>query len=201
MKKIFVFAAMMAVLISCSNDDNQNPDDEFFNLAEGNLWVYKHYNVNGYGIETFTGSIDSVRITGQEVIDGKTYYKFTHTNDFNSGQPAEELYRVDNNGHLVSPSGFVKHPGIDTAYQFTRPEQLGSLLYQLQDAVTLIVEGQEYTAYPYEGYYTPDEPDGPTAGVGESVIYDPEVGVVAYRCRYLSGQGYKEDRLVYYELN
>jgi len=64
MKKIFLFGAITAMLVSCNNDDNQNPNDEFFNLAEGNLWVYKRYNVNASGGETFTGAIDSVRIIG-----------------------------------------------------------------------------------------------------------------------------------------
>lgn len=201
MKKMLVLLAGMAMVCSCSNDDDNNQEGEFFNLEEGNMWVYKNYT-NGMeeGQETFRG-MDTVRVVGHEMIDGQTYHKVTHTNHYVSDNYSEELLRVNEQGHLVNPSGKVVHPGTDASYQFTQPVSQGSMLYQLEGVADLTIEGQQYTVYPYEGYYTPTEPEGPPAGVGESINYDTQVGVALYRCRFISGPTYLESRLVYYELN
>ena len=200
MKKMLVLLAGLAMVCSCNNDDDSNQEEEFFNLQEGNMWVYKNYTTNEEGQEAFHGT-DTVRVVGMEIVDGQTYHKVTHTNHYVSNNDSEELLRVNEEGHLVNPSGKVVHPGTDDTYQFTRPEYEGSMFYQLQDVANLTIEGHQYTVYPYEGYYTPIEPEGPPAGVGESINYDSNVGVALYRCRFISGPTYLESRLVHYELN
>lgn len=74
---MFAFIAVSAMLISCSSDDDNENSPAFFNLAEGNLWVYKNYTVREDGTSSFSGRIDSIRVTGEEIIDGITYTGLT----------------------------------------------------------------------------------------------------------------------------
>lgn len=123
MKKIVAFLVIGAMLVSCSNDDNQK--DEFFNLAEGNVWVYKQYFGRSFEDPgTFTGMTDTVRVVGQRYVNGKKYYEITHSykayDEF-----VDTFLRVNEKGHLVNHNDQVIHPGIDKNYQFTQVFNLG----------------------------------------------------------------------------
>lgn len=205
MKKLIAFAAIAALLASCSGDDSTPVEnEEFFPLAEGNLWVYKRYDVSASGLETTSGRIDSVRVIGYYTSGGKTYSDLRHRIYNGSGAPIDqwnELLRIDENGHLVNSGGKVVHPGNDADYQYTRPEVMGTMAYQVEEITDMTVEGQNYTVIPFTGYYTPDPGMNIPAGIGERVSLQPEIGIIIHHCRYLSSPAYFEDRLVYYELN
>lgn len=206
MKKMLVVLAGMAMVCSCSNDDDNNQEAEFFNLEEGNMWVYKRYNVNAEGVENTSGITDTVRVVGQEVVDGETYFKLTHTKPFISGEGTEELLHVDENGHLARLSGRVVHPGIDNAYRSTDSLSqgffsYGVMDYQLYPNEDLMVEGTSYWVSPYIGYLTTPESEGPPEGIGAITSYTQGIGIVLKRIRFVSSLAYIEDRLVYYELN
>jgi hypothetical protein len=118
MKKYFAFLALSAMLVSCSDDDTQpvQQDEPFFNLTEGNYWIYKRYGVNDdISVETYMG-IDSVRVSGQELIEGNSYYKLEHWTPGNATAEAylefTDYVRVNEQGRLVRPNGFVIHPGL-----------------------------------------------------------------------------------------
>ncbi|MHA3787326.1 hypothetical protein ACX0HA_03880 [Flavobacterium hauense] len=198
MKKIGTVLALAFLVMSCSNDDDKNKE-EFFNLKVGNQWVYKKYYVNNSG-ENYKGETDTVKIVGTEIIEGKEYFKHTHTNDMFD----DASLRVDGAGHLVKSSGRVVHPGTDKGFTDSRPlnfnNDLGTINYALKDMVTVIVEGKSYDMFPYSGYFIPS----PQYNLpeGESVIdsYSKGIGFVIKKYRYISGTGFLEWKLVSHDL-
>ncbi|MES2486703.1 MAG: hypothetical protein V4581_12250 [Bacteroidota bacterium] len=200
MKKFLVLVALLPLALSCSNDDDATPETPFFNLAEGNMWVYRRYNPDQNGNATVpTNDIDTVRVVGQEVIEGETYFKLTHS------YYIEEIdyLRIDTQGHLVAPGGYVYHPGTDLNYTYSRPfEPYGTFDYYFDDQeYTYNVMGQQYSIRGYVNYFTPHEGGQGYEGKGTLLAYQPGIGVVVNRNRFLSGPIYFEDRLEYYELN
>lgn len=197
MKKLLLFVAAFPLFVSCSDDDN-TVGTSFFNLAEGNMWVYRRYHSDAQGQNpTPSNQTDTIRIIGQEVIDGQSYYKLTHSNDIQT-----DYRRIDGQGHLVSEEGVVWHPGTDAQYTYTMPIlSLGSSVYQLQSQYTVEFDDETYNVAPYVGYFTPSEGSSPPEGVGEIRAYQHGIGMVFRRCRYVYSQVYYEDRLEYYELN
>lgn len=200
----------MSMLLSCSEDDEATAvQEQFFNLEEGNLWVYKKYTTSGLDGNqlVYSNVIDTVRITGQEVIAGETYYKLNHKY-YNSGSLSNEIdkyLRVDSNGHLVNQNNIVIHPGTDFTYQFTDDIEhnggvIGQVDYQLEEVVNMDVEGTAYSVYPFIGIFTPVY-EAPPAGVACFWHYQPGIGIIQERQRFLASEAYMEYRLVYYEVN
>ncbi|MGQ2985258.1 hypothetical protein [Flavobacterium sp.] len=209
MKKLIALVAITALMASCADDDtNNNGDEGFFALTEGNLWVYKLYSVSAEGIETSSGQIDSVRITGQQIVDGDTYFNFNHKIYTGSGfltEERDELLRVNEQGHLITNHGIVIHPGMDTEYQYiseiSHPVGGGSVIWQLEENINVTVEGNNYTVAPYTGYFTPVPIVNYPAGMACKTSYESGVGIVLEHRRLTNSMAYFEDRLIYYELN
>lgn len=205
MKKIIAITLLSVMLFSCSDDDSDSPtstEESFFNLAEGNIWVYKRYRgIDATTPAEFTNTIDSVRVTGTAVIDGENYYRLSHR-EYNSGlfsSERDEFLRVNTHGHLVNGNGFVVHPGIDATYQFTDVTEYGNVHYQLETQITTEVEDATYLIYPYVGYFDPAVTAIPE-GLGCVFSYQSGVGLIVSRNRFVPNTGYFEDRLVHYEV-
>lgn len=199
MKKIVAFMAIGAMLMSCSNDDDQK--EEFFNLAEGNFWVYKRYNASPENtVGVYANRIDTVRVEGNQLINGLNYYRLTHSHN-SDGEGKDEFVRVDASGHLVNSEGLVLHPGKDKQYEYTRiiNGDVGKVKYKLGDVVGITVENKNYRVYPYVGDFVPTSA-GLIGGVGSFESYQEGLGFVVKHCRYLSSTSYYEDRLVYHNV-
>jgi hypothetical protein len=205
MKQTIYFAVLSIFFLSCSSDD-ENSDDDFFNLNTGNLRVYKRF----YSPDdiTFTPSnrIDSVRTTGDTIIDGTTYEKFQHRiyNAATFSETYTEALRKDQNGHLVNDTGFVLHPGYDMDYTYIRQFfvgdfHIGNINYHLQVPVSIAVDGQPFYVYPYRGDYVPLNPAEPQQYIFD--WYQPGIGLVNQHCSIVFGTSAYEDRLIYYDVN
>lgn len=202
MKKITLFFALAIAFSSCSNDDDKNTEQQFFNLKEGNTWVYKKYTINEQGEATATSEIDTVKIGGTKLTDGKTYYKLTHTSGI---WGEEELVRIDESGHLVYFTGVVLHPGTDTAYKAIVPlreePDYGTISYASQDVKDVIIEGKIYRVNTYAGYLTSNPDTNIPDGEGILEQYAKGTGFVVRYYRYLSShKAGIEYRLISYEL-
>lgn len=198
MKRLLLFLAALPLTVSCSNDNDNDPQTPFFNLHEGNMWVYRRYLSDGQGQNpTPTNIVDTVRVVGQEVIDGQSYYKLSH-----SDSTWPEYLRIDDEGHLVNNQGYVWHPGTDAEYTYSSFfDPYGTNLYQLGDSYGVEIGDNSYMITPYIGYFTPSEGFSIPEGVGEIRAYQQGIGMIFDRCRYLASQAYYEERLEYYELN
>jgi len=193
MKKLFLLFAATAALVSC-DDTEPMENSPFFQLNEGNMWVYKRYASDSQGENVhYTGQNDTVRTAGQVVIEGVTYFKFTHT------LGDDEFVRIDGK-HLVNSEGFVLHSGWDKEYTYSRDiGELGTVNYHWQNSYSGEVEGKPYVIYPYEGYFTPTGSNIP-AGIADLKTYMPGIGFLIKRSKYISSPAYFEDRLLYYKL-
>lgn len=193
MKKIVAFLAIGAMLMSCSNDDD-NQKDEFFNLAEGNVWVYKRYYGKSFDDPgTFTGLTDTVRVVGQRYVNGKKYYEITHSNK-TYDEFVDTFLRVNEKGHLVNHNDQVIHPGIDKNYQFTEVSNGGGYVdYQLSNVKDIDIDGQNYIVYPYIGDFKYDQ--GVVSGKFRSYDYQEGLGFVVKHRK--ENEIYFEERLVY----
>ena len=121
-----VYLCLIALLaFSCTtsdnNEDQQDPESNFYALTVGNNWVYKNYRYN-INTQTYddTGVIDSVSIVGTESINDNTYYKFrrwTTGNDDNITfcNPNGEHFELlrDSLGYLVWEDGTIKYANND----------------------------------------------------------------------------------------
>jgi hypothetical protein len=210
MKKLVALVAVAGLFLSCSDDDTKPTPEEkpFFNLHEGNLWVYKRFIQNHDGVFVPSGRIDSVRITSQELIDGKSYSKLQRKiyNNNVFAEMEEEFVRIDENGHLVTDSGVVKHPGTDegleyTYIQYVSSRPIGEVSYTLLAPQEITVEEKQYTVYPYSGYYTPYPGNNGNEGIGNVINYQAGLGIVSERTRYVHGEEFLENRLIDYKLN
>lgn len=196
MKKIAAFLAIGAILVSCSNDDD-NQKEKFFNLAEGNFWVYKQYFGRSFDDPgTFTGMTDTVRVVGQRYVNGKKYYEMTHSykayNEF-----IDTFLRVNEKGHLVNPNDLVIHPGIDKNYQFTEVfNGSGYVDYQLSNVKDVTIDDQNYLVYPYIGNLTNGK--GVVSDKFRSYDYQKGLGFVMKHRK--ENDIYMEERLVYYQV-
>ena len=206
MKKLLGLAAILPLsFMSCSDDDSApaTENEPFFNLVVGNEWVYKRYHVSENGAEYYYG-IDTVRVTGQEVIGGETYFKIEHTDDSMLSQFFVQTSRINDEGHLVNTSENVLHPGFDSDYQATLPfllygEQIGILDYSSQSSQVISVESNNYTVFPYVGHFT--NTIGAPEGEGTRYEYQQGIGLVRGKCRILNDLSYIDYRLVSYNLN
>lgn len=204
MKQTIYFALLSIVFLSCSSD-NESSSSNFFNLNTGNLRVYKRF-ASTDGVTFVEGTrIDSVRTTGDTIIEGITYEKFLHKIFVNSVQMEAftECLRENQNGHLIDQWGTVLHPGYDSGYNFISPvivggNVLGDIHWTLGDPITEIVEGQSYNIYPFNGHFIPGE------NQEEQYVfnrYAPNIGLVVMHFSAIWGSFNVEDRLIYSEVN
>lgn len=204
MKKYVIFAAFAALLVACSDDDNNNQNreenqKEFFNLKEGNMWVYKRYQSDNEGNNpVFINITDTVRIVGEKVSEGKEYFEVTHTNP-SIGYNNNEYWRVNEIGHLVDTLQNVVHPGKDKAYVKENVYDSYRLNFYTKENQQIIIENKSYNIYPYVGVATGIGTSLPE-GEGFHIYYAPEIGIVQRRVKFISTKSYFEDRLVSYDL-
>lgn len=206
MKYIICFLLTSLLLTSCSSENDSDPNN-FFNLNEGNLWVYKNYYSNDNLNYTYTNQIDSVRVTGDTLISGISFSKLQHkvyaTGILN--WKWIEILRVNSEGHLVNQNNIVRHPGTDSASHSVRDilaggiVNIGSLSEQLQDPFTTNVEGTDYFVYSYYGIYIPIDSIFPNSYTFSQ--YVEGLGLVSQHIPAANGYSCTEERLVYYELN
>lgn len=214
MKKLLLLLGVLFILSSCSNDDSPaSPQEPFFRLEEGNLWVYKKYVSSDDVNYTYMNVVDSVRVQGDTLIGNHVFKKVLHkrTDSFSTYDLPAEYLRVDNSGHLVNEVGTVLHPGTDTPYQYTRTVRIGdgmggyvnygNIYFQLlPNPVQVHVEGANYLVQSYYGNFISNN----QAQAPNNHIFYQYQGGLGFVCRHdvaISGHDYYEDRLVYYDLN
>ncbi|NUY82579.1 hypothetical protein HUK80_16870 [Flavobacterium sp. MAH-1] len=216
-KYVFGLAFWLAfVSVSCSSDDsNSQTEDPFFNINVGSKWVYRNYYSWNDTPQAFAeGALDTVAITGTQVVQGLTFAVKTVRQGGNTIR--ETLVRVNNQGHLVEiwPSdtletvtettGLVLHPGTDSNYSYTYPailvSDIGDIVNQLVPPATITVENNDYFAYFFQGTFTPNV-EGPeffTKTFGDH--YAPGIGMIKSVNKAISGTGTYERRLISYDL-
>ncbi|MUV03707.1 hypothetical protein GN157_08290 [Flavobacterium rakeshii] len=205
MKKILSIMALAAITMSCS-DDESNSEPEFFNLNQGSVWVYKKYRINNEGVEAFEEKIDSVTVSGTQMFDGEIYSRLVHKeySGTNLVDEHDEFLRVNENGSLVNEIGYIIHSG-ERNYTFSydrigETELNGEMSYSLQEVKDVVVEGQNYTVYPYVGVFDHFYDDY-LDGVATFYYFQKGIGKIVQHGRYMSSPiAAEEYRLISYDL-
>ena len=188
---------LLFVVCSCSNSDGNSTKPPFFNLKTGNLWIYKKYTAADGVHFVYDNEIDSVRVIGDSLVNGYIFSKISHKET--NGEQYLDLLRVDNNGHLINESGFVKHPGYDATYQYVQTIFSGTISYHLLGSQNVTVENQYYNVSPYIGDFVSQLPE--FANHQLKYWYEPNNGLVLKFKSYYPKGADIEYRLVSSDLN
>lgn len=114
MKKIFSLLLIVTVFSSCKKDKGEPKTDApitsasslsltYFPMTIGSYWVYQNVRIDTLGNETITSTTDTVKLVGDTIINGNTYFVFNGSAWLNI--PASMSYYRDSSGYLVTPSG------------------------------------------------------------------------------------------------
>lgn len=214
MKKTISFFILISTLFSCSNEseETETTPSSFFNINTGNKWVYKRYYFNNHTNQySASNQIDSVFVNGDTIINELNHKKVIHKEYVNLIQNTIrfEYLRIDENDHLIDHNNNVLHPGFDNQFQYIQNyyvgnnisnDLLGQATFQLELPQNLAIEGNNYLVNNFKGNFIGNT----NLGIPNNTIhhtYSKQIGLVKKTAPFASGNGYIEDRLVYYSLN
>nr|MBC8147027.1 hypothetical protein [Bacteroidota bacterium] len=112
MRKLIILGVLSIILISaCKKSDEiiikdpePVPTKNYNPMSIGSYWIYQHYEIDTLGNETQLSVTDSVRITGDTLINSLNYriYKGTKPNQWNV------LYMLRDSGdYVVASDGLI----------------------------------------------------------------------------------------------
>ncbi len=181
--KALLSLTFFLTLISCDKDKDEdiitqtpiNLDTNFFNLKEGNTWVYKKYESDYSDTENlvFKGSIDTVFIEKELYLNGIKFYKQRtkqYKNSSYTKTPNEyvDFLRINESGHLLRSyaenyqnlNEYLIHPGNDFDTWnypaiFQPVGNFGNVNYYLKPLQEITIEDKNYKTYPFMGEFTP----------------------------------------------
>jgi len=110
MKYFLLLAIVLPLLIlSCKKKDKKsettNPGAVYDHPhTVGSYWVYHWTNIDSLGNETPNGTVDSVFITGDSIVNGHTYVVYEGTY---LGSSHYSWLERDSSGYIVAPNGQI----------------------------------------------------------------------------------------------
>ena len=109
MKKAIFLTSLILLIFSCKKDNvTKTPSvNDYFPMKIGNYWVYQEYQIDTNAIEKPLNYIDSIFISNDTIINGKTYFVFvTKSKSFLFPPDNLSFYR-DSSGNLVTQEGQI----------------------------------------------------------------------------------------------
>jgi len=218
MKKALSVFFICCLVLSCSKKDEvvePTPSNvDFTPMSVGNYWVYGNFRIDTLGNENQLPRIDSVSITGKEIIRSKTYYVFKGSYYFTSAGENSILWKLrDSSGYLVDTNGRIQfaHNNFSDSldvYCLVNPRQNDTVYchaYQLQKSVyPITVPAGTFNALNYQrlitlyGHYA--RPNVPNPREWDT-FYANGVGRILETTFYASQPGHNEIRLLRYRVN
>lgn len=212
MRYPFTILLITLFLFSCKKDPSilpaqeppiistEIPVAEYTQLRAGNYWIYARYQVDTNGNEICLTPRDSVYISGDTLINGKTYSKKVGGFwSFNSTQ-----YLRDSSSYLVNHLGQVVFSSTDFVnilYSYT--SLYVSAEYQMADkGLVVSVPAGNFSTYNYQGTIHL-EPGLDTWGTPRNtgVYYSQGIGIVKEVHITTGNPGTYEARLIKYSVN
>ena len=202
MKRIMLSICVTVLFFSCSNDDDNNgcnnetaeTEANFYALKLGNSWVYKNYTYDNIAQEyNYSGVIDSVKITGTQIINDNTYFEFTTRtsgNDsnntlLNANGVSSELLR-DSLGYLIWETGKIKFTNNDFSERILSEQGWGSVFETLQTGTNdFTVDAGTFPCINSERYARSNPSDELLPGL-DRIYYSDGVGFVYETISFVS---------------
>lgn len=163
MKKFFLFISLTSVaFVSCKKDKDAEPEAPVtattptsgMPFTTGSYWIYEKINIDTNGVETSAGgALDSVYISNDSVINGKTYSVFVGS----YVNPASLNFRRDSLGYIVDESGRIQYASTnftDTLSTFTVPGYYDAYYMMNQPASPLTVPAGTFNVKDFRGTVT-----------------------------------------------
>jgi hypothetical protein len=206
MKKAIAALILLVAFQSCK-DDNELPTSSSSSInlvtTSGSYWVYDWFEIDSNGVETKKGMRDSIFISGDTLINSKTYIKYdgVQFDKFNN-----RLLR-DSAGFIVNQNGLVlwgttvsqlsEHSTVDftvTSKMTSLNESIsvpaGTFNTVLKTNTACYDDGRPFTkcsqCWDSKSYYKP--------GLGVIAAQTAYIGTINNECKYL------EKRLVEYNI-
>lgn len=212
MKKFLLLSLVITSLLGCENDSEEVTSGkvtEYFPMKIGNYWVYEHYRVDMFGNKTKLPLVDSVVVTNDTLINGKTYYVFEGTDYFRHGTEwgITGIYR-DSSDCIVNPKGEIKlslSNFSDTLHQAVLEydsQEYAEIIYKMQDKKKKIeVPAGTFDALNFQGKFIANEnfiPSGVENPRYLNNYYSKGVGLVSKNYFYFTGEHVFEVKLSKY---
>ena len=190
LQKSLLTVCLLLTLFACSKEEDENSPaqklERHFPLTVGNTWIYENFRVDTLGNEKRLKFIDTVTISDEIILNGKTHFVFT--GNHYPYHPSKGVLRVvkDSSGYIVDTSGRIIFSSIDFSDSLRLfidsigyGGNLHTDVYRMMKAPSpvsvpagvfndvLIYHGLHYTERPYPGVPNPKSFDSFYArGVG-----------------------------------
>lgn len=200
MKLIILCFCFSLIMMSCTEsaeieNENNQPDDNFYALSVGNSWVYKNYRLD-FNTDTYkyTGGVDSISIIDKKNIDGITYYEFRRlTTGIEDGSFScysnGEYFKLlrENDGALVDDEGNVIFTNDNFQERLLYENSWGNVYERLVEGDTIMnVEAGEFKCIYSERYAIDTE--GQRLEGTNHYYYSEGIGLVYETCSTVSDE-------------
>ena len=193
-----------AIFLTNCSDNTVTIEDSYYPLAVGNYWVYDWLRIDPNTGEAPTGERDSVMITGDTIINGKTY--FIRESHENLGPRTVYIDFVrDSSGYLVNSTGrifFSSAATTDTLVVSYHPGGGLFKFYQMEPGeVEVVVPLGAFETRNFRGTVVIELNENPLDPRYIDNRYAQNVGKVVYTAFYAAQHPiFLEARLVDYEI-
>ena len=210
MKYLLLSLLMATFLFSCQDDEDLSRAEPFdvtfadvpptlLPLAIGNYWVYEVHKVDTLGNEELQTSNDTIKITGDTIINNESYYTM-EDNTFVLGR--RTIYVRESSGSLLTSRGEILLSNVDfDRIIYTFEGGPAKFEYTMQSEIqTKSVPLGVFECLNYEGIATnTSDPDLPLRKIFN--LYSENVGLVSSNGFFFNSFNYSyERRLVDFHL-
>ncbi|MGJ8661735.1 MAG: hypothetical protein ACSHXL_06835 [Bacteroidota bacterium] len=120
---IFVLAILSILMFSCKKKkvesaiptpvvNNPTPQNEYYSLKVGSYWIYENIFIDSNGLETNMGTIDTVKIINDTIINGNLFSVFqSHP----TGGTVQIYFLRDSSGITVNSYGGIHFNPFDNS--------------------------------------------------------------------------------------
>lgn len=215
MKNFVLIVGALVCLFSCEKDNKQEQTEdsisEYLPMSVGNYWIYQIYDIDLDGNEYQTVSLDSAIISKDTLINGNKYFRFDYfeCNPINT-YLLDTIYYRDSLKYLINSKGqilFSEDNLTDTLFRETFIFQNDTLytktckMERIDQEISVPV-GTFNNLLNFKGTVIVN----PKYTVIENPRYSKkyfakEIGVIFQSQIFVMGGGFREKRLVRYNIN
>jgi len=166
-------------------------------MTTGSYWVYEYSQTDTAGNTTVTGT-DTVKITGDSVINGNVYKVFEGSFLYNCSSC--KLFRRDSSGYLISETGrvYFSASDFDTLHIDNSQPSLYAAYYKMLADTSVTVPAGTFNTLDYLGHVYVVNPNSVPNPRITGNFYAYNIGIVKTRSVFIGGTEYLEAKLLSY---